>query len=94
MEAPPEDFLRPCVRHPRWPVGADVQIKSYAYLSCCHLANDSSLPGLTRQSILFERLFRRWMDTRVKPAYDAEGAVAFPGMQRGALGGVVRCGAA
>src|SRR3954469_16406642 len=30
----------------------------------------SSLPGLTRQSILFERLFRRWMDTRVKPAYD------------------------
>src|SRR5438270_13385885 len=31
----------------------------------------SSLPGLTRQSILFERLLRRWMDTRVKPAYDA-----------------------
>jgi hypothetical protein len=30
----------------------------------------ASLPGLTRQSILFERLLRRWMDTRVKPAYD------------------------
>jgi len=25
---------------------------------------------LTRQSIHFERLLRRWMDTRVKPAYD------------------------
>jgi hypothetical protein len=34
--------------------------------------HDSSLPGLTRQSILFERVFRRLMDTRVKPAYDAE----------------------
>jgi hypothetical protein len=33
----------------------------------------SSLPGLTRQSILFERLLRRWMDTRVKPAYDDSG---------------------
>jgi hypothetical protein len=34
---------------------------------------DSSLPGLTRQSILFEECFlRRVMDTRVKPAYDAE----------------------
>jgi hypothetical protein len=31
-----------------------------------------SLPGLTRQSILFERVLRRVMDTRVKPAYDAE----------------------
>jgi hypothetical protein len=31
---------------------------------------DSSLPGLTRQSILFERLLRSMMDTRVKPAYD------------------------
>jgi hypothetical protein len=31
----------------------------------------SSLPGLTRQSILFAKSFlRRWMDTRVKPAYD------------------------
>jgi hypothetical protein len=28
------------------------------------------LPGLTRQSICFERLLRREMDTRVKPAYD------------------------
>jgi hypothetical protein len=28
------------------------------------------LPGLTRQSILFERLLRQKMDTRVKPAYD------------------------
>src|ERR1041385_3879812 len=32
----------------------------------------ASLPGLTRQSIIFERLLRRWMDTRVKPADDAE----------------------
>jgi hypothetical protein len=32
----------------------------------------SSLPGLTRQSIFFERFLRRWMDTRVKPAYDAK----------------------
>jgi hypothetical protein len=30
----------------------------------------SSLPGLTRQSILFERVLRSVMDTRVKPAYD------------------------
>jgi hypothetical protein len=42
-----------------------------------HRARDTaltpSLPGLTRQSILFEKRFlRRWMDTRVKPAYDAE----------------------
>jgi hypothetical protein len=29
------------------------------------------LPGLTRQSILFERLLAKTMDTRVKPAYDA-----------------------
>jgi hypothetical protein len=29
------------------------------------------LPGLTRQSILFERLLRRGMDARVKPAHDA-----------------------
>jgi hypothetical protein len=29
---------------------------------------NSSLPGLTRQSIVFERLLRRLMDTRVKPA--------------------------
>jgi hypothetical protein len=30
------------------------------------------LPGLTRQSIFFEeRILRRVMDTRVKPAYDA-----------------------
>jgi len=29
----------------------------------------SSLPGLTRQSIL-ERLLAKKMDTRVKPAYD------------------------
>jgi hypothetical protein len=29
-----------------------------------------SLPGLTRQSILFERLFRSVMDARVKPAHD------------------------
>src|SRR4051812_12038848 len=32
---------------------------------------DASLPGLIRQSIFFERLLRRVMDTRVKPAYDA-----------------------
>jgi hypothetical protein len=31
---------------------------------------NSSLPGLTRQSIRFERLFAKRMDTRVKPAYD------------------------
>src|ERR1700722_2154613 len=30
----------------------------------------SSWPGLTRPSILFGRLFRSVMDTRVKPAYD------------------------
>jgi hypothetical protein len=29
-----------------------------------------SLPGLTRQSIFFERLLRRGMDARVKPAHD------------------------
>src|ERR1700712_3989049 len=31
----------------------------------------SSLPGLTRQSILFEKTLAKVMDTRVKPAYDA-----------------------
>jgi hypothetical protein len=31
-----------------------------------------SLPGLTRQSIFFERLLRSGMDARVKPAHDAE----------------------
>jgi hypothetical protein len=29
-----------------------------------------SLPGLTRQSILFGRLFAKTMDARVKPAHD------------------------
>jgi hypothetical protein len=33
----------------------------------------SSLPGLTRQSILFEKLFRSVMDARVKPAHDEGG---------------------
>ncbi len=33
-------------------------------------AHLSSLPGLTRQSIVFARLFRRLMDARVKPAHD------------------------
>jgi hypothetical protein len=37
----------------------------------------SSLPGLTRQSIFFEGLLRRRMDTRVKPAYDAEYVATF-----------------
>jgi hypothetical protein len=35
--------------------------------------NRSSLPGLTRQSILF----RKKMDARVKPAHDGGGAVQF-----------------
>src|SRR5437868_3458255 len=30
----------------------------------------ASLPDLTRQSIVFARLLRRWMDTRGKSAYD------------------------
>jgi hypothetical protein len=30
-----------------------------------------SLPGLTRQSIRFEKTLAKKMDTRVKPAYDA-----------------------
>jgi len=29
-----------------------------------------ALPALTRQSIRFERLMRRWMDARVKPTHD------------------------
>jgi hypothetical protein len=32
----------------------------------------ASLPGLTRQSIHFERVLRRWMDARVKPAHDGD----------------------
>jgi len=33
--------------------------------------SNSSLPGLTRQSIVFEKSFlRRKMDARVKPAHD------------------------
>jgi hypothetical protein len=36
--------------------------------------SQSSLPGLTRQSISFERVLRREMDARVKPAHDAEQA--------------------
>jgi hypothetical protein len=34
----------------------------------------ASLPGLTRQSIFFARIFRRSMDARVKPAHDEEDA--------------------
>jgi hypothetical protein len=30
-----------------------------------------SLPGLTRQSILFEKILAKKMDARVKPAHDA-----------------------
>src|SRR5947209_13920614 len=33
---------------------------------------NSSLPGLTRQSIHFGRILQRSMDARVKPAHDAE----------------------
>src|SRR5947209_20215289 len=46
-----------------------------------HRARDTnllSLPGMTRQSIRFERLFAKMMDTRVKPAYDAEYFVRTP----------------
>jgi hypothetical protein len=35
------------------------------------------LPGLTRQSIAFEKLLRRVMDARVKPAHDAESVETF-----------------
>jgi hypothetical protein len=31
---------------------------------------DSSLPGLTRQSIIFVSVLARQMDARVKPAHD------------------------
>jgi hypothetical protein len=37
----------------------------------------SSLPGLTRQSILFERVLRRMMDAPVEPAHDAGSVEAF-----------------
>jgi hypothetical protein len=34
-------------------------------------ADKSSLPGLTRQSIFFEKYFlRRWMDARIKSGHD------------------------
>jgi len=39
-----------------------------------------SLPGLTRQSILFERLFPKVMDTRVKPAYDKRAIFVMAGL--------------
>jgi hypothetical protein len=29
-----------------------------------------SLPGLTRQSIFFKRIFARWMDARIKSGHD------------------------
>jgi len=32
---------------------------------------------LTRQSIIFESFFWRWMDTRVKPAYDIVMQIVF-----------------
>jgi hypothetical protein len=35
----------------------------------------SSLPGLTRQSIFFATTLTKWMDARVKPAHDADGAI-------------------
>jgi hypothetical protein len=34
------------------------------------VAQNLSLPGLTRQPIVFERLFRKERDARVKPAHD------------------------
>jgi hypothetical protein len=40
----------------------------------------TSWPGLTRPSILLEKILAKKMDTRVKPAYDASAA----GLLRGA----------
>jgi hypothetical protein len=56
----------------------------------------SSLPGSTRQSILFEKILVKMMDTRVKPAYDAEYVVviASEAKQSGRLpkkSGLLRC---
>src|SRR3954463_7413099 len=36
----------------------------------CPLKSNRTAVGLTRQSILFERVFSRMMDARVKPAHD------------------------
>src|SRR5439155_13267805 len=36
----------------------------------CPLKSNRTAVGLTRQSIPFGRLLRRWMDARVKPAHD------------------------
>jgi hypothetical protein len=35
-----------------------------------HASSSRSLPGLTRQSIIFARVVQRQMDARVKPAHD------------------------
>jgi hypothetical protein len=35
-----------------------------------HAGPSRSLPGLTRQSIIFARVVQRPMDARVKPAHD------------------------
>jgi hypothetical protein len=42
-----------------------------------------SLPGLTRQSIRFERVLRRLMDARVKPAHDEFWAPTTPSVMAG-----------
>ena len=47
-----------------------------------------SWPGLTRPSIFFERVLRRAMDARVKPAHDEVFFVTAPALQRTASQGL------
>src|ERR1044072_7710021 len=66
------------------------------------MSNPPSLPGLTRQSIRFERLLRRWMDARafaspkrlrprrrVKPAHDGESMQIISMLRVAALTGAI-----
>src|SRR5258708_7508287 len=51
--------------------GSGIGVRAACWASRLRLGPNSSLPGLTRQSISFARLCRRLMDARVKPAYDS-----------------------
>src|SRR4051794_4203298 len=54
---------------------------------------EASSPGLTRPSIFFERILRRAMDARVKPAHDENGVRCGPGSaaHHAVKNGALRC---
>src|SRR4051812_41666898 len=54
---------------------------------------EASWPGLTRPSIFFERILRRAMDARVKPAHDENGVRYGPGSAAHRFARATRCAA-